>query len=42
MSVSLMRCVSQRISESTSKTANMGLFIEAKCPIVGGLLYSSC
>ena len=29
MSVSLMRCVSQRISE-TSKTANMGLFIEVK------------
>ena len=30
MSVSLMRCVSQRISELTSKTANMGFFIEAK------------
>ena len=30
MSVSLMRCVSQRISETTSKTANIGLFIEAK------------
>ena len=30
MSVSLMRCVSPCISETTSKTANMGLFIEAK------------
>ena len=36
MSVSLMRCVSQRISESSSKTANMGLFIEAK------VYYFSC
>ena len=25
-----MRCVSQPISETTSKTANMGLLIEAK------------
>ena len=25
MRVSLMRCVSQRINETTSKTANMGL-----------------
>ena len=30
MSVSLICCVIQRISETNSKTANMGLFIEAK------------
>ena len=30
MSVSLMRCVSQPISETTSKTVNMSFFIEAK------------
>ena len=38
MRVSLMGCVSQRINETTSKTANMGLFIEAKVYISSCLL----